>query len=187
VHTVCVLCTQVVIVVYAHRFFSSASSSLSFYDFFSSSLAYFQVDSLRRTLSTCSNKKREKRKRKEKINVENTPSLCNLHLNKNENESDEKEREREREEKRGLSKLISSVVSYANSGALLVFSLIFFSSFYAKFNHRTIDFVLIFMNYSIHHSRNSSISRRRKEKKNGRQTKKSDWCKIRLTKRTNKM
>jgi predicted membrane protein len=35
----------------------------------------------------------------------------------------------------------------------------------SKFNHHTIDFAFIFMNYSIHHSRNTNIRSRRKKRK----------------------
>ena len=54
VHTVCVLCTQVVIVVYVCRCVCTLFFFFSL--FLSLSLCLLQVDSLRRTLSSCSNK-----------------------------------------------------------------------------------------------------------------------------------
>ena len=114
------ICLCLSVCVRAPLFFLAYSFSLFLRFFSSSSLSsYFQVDSLRRTLSSWSNK-RQTRKRggrereRERKNrcmewIENTPSLCNLHLNKNESEKEKIERP---------VKLISSFLSYANSGAL---------------------------------------------------------------------
>ncbi len=100
-------------------------------------------------------RERERGKNRCMEGIKNTPSPCNLHLNKNEREN------REACQIDFIVRIICKQWSTSLSLSLCLFLLLLAS----KFNHHTIDFAFIFMNYSIHHSRNTNMSSRRKEKR----------------------
>lgn len=181
-HKLLLLCMCLCLSVRAPFFFLS----LCFYNF---SFSYFQVDSLRRTLSSCSNKREREWEREKGKNrcvqwIENTPSLCNLHLNKNESEG-----EREREKIERPVKLISSFLSYANSGALRCLSLarFFFLLRSLITIQLTLHWYLWIIPFIIHETLTcAGGGEEQEEEKRNTLGNKSDWCKIRSRKRTNK-